>query len=256
LDWWKIYGEKKHRYKEPNAMKNWKILIAEDDANIRNGLCDALESEGARPTGVVDGQDALDAFESDNFDLVILDVMMPRLSGYDACRELRKINPDLPVIMLTAKGEEIDKVVGLQIGADDYVTKPFGIRELFARIEAVMRRCEPRKSAEKKRLKEYREDPFRFGKLTIDPEGLRGTDGEHSIELTPRELGLIQHFHERPGRAISRDDLMNAVWESDYFGNTRTVDQHISQLRKKIEPDPANPTVITTVHGLGYRYEP
>ena len=237
-------------------MKNWNILIAEDDQNIRDGLCDALESEGATPTGVVDGQAALDAFESGKFDLVILDVMMPKLSGYDACRELSKTAPHIHIIMLTAKGEEIDKVVGLQLGADDYVTKPFGIRELFARIEAVMRRCEPRKSDEKTGPKEYREDPFPFGILTIDPEALRGTDGDRKIEFTPREIELIRYFHERPGRAISRDDLMNAVWESDYFGTTRTVDQHISQLRKKIEPDPAHPTVITTVHGLGYRFEP
>lgn len=237
-------------------MKNWNILIAEDDQNIRDGLCDALESEGAQPTAAVDGQAALDTFKTGEFDLVILDVMMPRLSGFDACRELRKIAPNLPIIMLTAKGEEIDKVVGLQLGADDYVTKPFGIRELFARIEAVMRRCEPRTSDENIATKEYQDEPFPFGRLTIDPEALRAKDGDHIVELTPRELELIRYFHDRPGRAVSRDDLMHAVWESDYHGTTRTIDQHISQLRKKIEPAPSTPSVITTVHGVGYRYDP
>ncbi len=239
-------------------MKNWKILIAEDDDNIRLGLCDALADEGAEPTGAEDGRVALDLFvKEQNFDLVILDVMMPKLSGYDVCRELRK-HSEVPIIMLTAKGEEIDKVVGLRLGADDYITKPFGIHELFARIDAVMRRCNDGKSADvSKHHREFREKPFEFGRLMVDPEALRGDDGEQRIDLTPRELEIIRYFHERPGRAISREDLMHAVWGYDYHGTTRTVDQHIAQVRKKVEGNSGStPRTIVTVHGFGYRYEP
>ena len=234
-------------------MRKTHILIAEDDANIRDGLVDMLESEGYRTTVAENGESALQCFTEQRFDLIILDIMMPEISGYDVCRRIRKTDETVPIVMLTAKSEEIDKVVGLQLGADDYVTKPFGVRELLARVEAVLRRC--------KRQPAYVDnttalpDHFRFGEAAIDSTTYRGTLGTDNFELSAREMNLIEYFFERPGKVISREDILQAVWELDYVGTTRTLDQHIAQLRKKIEPDPRHPIYLTTVHGVGYRYE-
>ncbi len=229
-----------------------RILIAEDDKNIREGLIDTLESEGYQAVAAVDGDDAMIQFAASSPDLVLLDVMMPGKSGYDVCREIRTDNTQVPIIMLTAKGEEIDKVVGLQLGADDYVTKPFGVHELLARIAAVLRRTRPAAApTEPSGLP----DPLAFGPTTIDRKRYRATRGDAGFDLSARELKLIEQFCAHPGEVLSRDQLLNAVWGISYYGTTRTLDQHIAQLRKKIEPDPASPTVITTVHGVGYRYE-
>ncbi len=231
------------------------ILVAEDDANILTGLKDTLESEGYRVTTAIDGQEALALFETDRYDLIILDIMMPGKSGYDVCREIRSQNQDIPVIMLTAKGEEIDKVVGLQLGADDYITKPFGVHELLARISAVLRRfkrnCRQKTSEDAKVP-----DRFMFGSVEIDAIQYKVRKDQKIIDISAKELQLIQFFYSRPHEVLSRDQLLNAVWGIDYFGTTRTLDQHIAQLRKKIEPDPRHPTIITTIHGVGYRYEP
>lgn len=228
-----------------------KILVAEDDANIRMGLVDTLESEAYQVAGAKDGKMALKLFDTDVFDLVLLDVMMPEKSGYDVCRDIRAINEDVPIIMLTAKGEEIDKVVGLQLGADDYITKPFGVHELLARISAVLRRS--------KRQRPLKDEPvlesFLLGEYEVNPKTYKLTGKNKTIDLSERELKLVQHFHARKGEVLSRDNILNAVWGIDYLGTTRTLDQHIAQLRKKIEPDPSNPVLITTVHGVGYRYE-
>jgi DNA-binding response OmpR family regulator len=234
-------------------MNSIRILVAEDDHNIRTGLIDTLESEGYNAAGAVDGIQALKMFEKDKYDLVILDIMMPGKSGYDVCREIRSQNEDVPVIILTAKGEEIDKVVGLQLGADDYITKPFGVHELLARISAVLRRSMRNKSTVVQ--EEKPPDSFTFGSVLIDAIQYRIRKGKRVVDLSDRELQLLKYFYSHPNEVLSRDRLLNAVWGIDFFGTTRTLDQHIAQLRKKIEPDPGHPTVITTVHGVGYRYE-
>jgi len=229
------------------------ILVTEDDHNIRTGLIDTLESEGYHAAGAADGIQALKMFKHEKYDLVILDIMMPGKSGYDVCREIRSQNEDVPVIILTAKGEEIDKVVGLQLGADDYITKPFGVHELLARISAVLRRSTRSK---KPAIQEDKTpDSFTFGSVLIDAIQYRIRKGKRVVDLSDRELQLLKYFYSHPNEVLSRDRLLNAVWGIDFFGTTRTLDQHIAQLRKKIEPDPGHPTVITTVHGVGYRYE-
>ena len=232
-------------------MTQIKVLVAEDDIHIRMGLVDTLESEGYGVSQAKDGKMAMQLFDKDCFDLVLLDVMMPEKSGYDVCSDIRAINEDVPIIMLTAKGEEIDKVVGLKLGADDYITKPFGIHELLARISAVLRRSKRKKN----KGKELYDEPFMFGKFEVNPKTYKISKEETSIDLSERELKLICHFHVHPGEVLSRDNILNAIWGIDYLGTTRTLDQHIAQLRKKIEIDPSKPMLITTVHGVGYRYQ-
>ncbi len=235
-------------------MELTRILVAEDDVNILNGLVDTLESEGYNVTAAGDGEKALDVFNSERFDLIILDVMMPGKSGYDVCRAIRAQDEDVPVIMLTAKGEEIDKVVGLQLGADDYITKPFGIHELLARISAILRRAK-RNAGQNNKSSDEAPEVFSFGLAKINVLKFRARVGDKTFDLSARELKLLQLFYKHKGEALSREKLLNDVWGIEYYGTTRTLDQHIAQLRKKIEPDPANPGVIKTVHGVGYRYE-
>lgn len=229
-------------------MKRRTLLVAEDDPAIRIGLEDSLESEGYAVVSVTNGRDALIHFKQGGMDMVLLDVMMPELSGYDVCREIRRMDPRIPIIMLTAKGEEIDKVVGLELGADDYITKPFGVRELLARIAALFRRTSRQDSPPEDN------QPFPFGHGTVDPQKMELRGPTQTWTLTPRELKLLRHFHLHPDEALSRDALLNAAWGVDYLGTTRTLDQHIVQLRKKVEEDPAHPKILLTVHGYGYRY--
>ncbi len=230
-----------------------KILIAEDDANIRLGLIATLESEGYAVVAAADGAQALRLYPQEKFDLVILDVMMPRLSGYDVCRELRTKDERVAVLFLTAKGEEIDKVVGLKLGADDYVTKPFGVHELLARVEALLRRA----GALGGKLKEPELPPvFHLGAAEIDRRSYTVTVAARTAMLTARELRLAEVLAAHPGEVLTRDLLLNAVWGVDYLGTTRTLDQHIAQLRKKVESDPETPVAIVTVHGVGYCYRP
>lgn len=231
---------------------NIRVLVAEDDANLRQGLIDLLEGEGYEVFHAGDGQKALECFRKEAPDLVLLDVMMPEMSGYDVCREIRKSDSRTPIIMLTAKGEEIDKVVGLELGSDDYVTKPFGLHELRARIAAVLRRSRNNQQAPLTRLP----DQFPLGQALIDRKTYQVTIGDRSHSLTSREMKLLEIFHTRPKEVLSRNDLLNAAWGIDYFGTTRTLDQHIAQLRKKIEPDPASPQFLLTVHGVGYKFQP
>ena len=231
-------------------MKRRRILIAEDDANIRNGLCDALESEGYEACGAADGKSALTLARQGGFDLLLLDIMMPAMNGYDVCRAIRQQDHKTPIIMLTAKVEEIDKVVGLELGADDYITKPFGLRELLARIAAALRRSSANAEITPTAAS------FSFGSAHIAASRLEATIDGKTISLTPRELSLLQCFHAHPNQALSRDALLNAAWGIDYQGTTRTLDQHIAQLRKKIEPEPSQPRTLLTVHGHGYRYQP
>ncbi|MCD4720144.1 MAG: response regulator transcription factor [Desulfobacula sp.] len=231
-------------------MNRIKILVAEDDINIRMGLVDTLESENYQVTQAKDGRQALELFAKNSFDLVLLDIMMPEKSGYDVCRDIRRQNEDVCIIMLTAKGDEIDKVVGLKLGADDYVTKPFGVHELLARIAAVLRRGK-RASPGKK---EFIHDVFIFGEFEVNSKTYKLSKNGSTIDLSEREIKLIRLFYAHPGEVLSRDNILNAIWGIDYLGTTRTLDQHIAQLRKKIETDPSNPSLITTIHGVGYRY--
>jgi len=228
------------------------ILVAEDDIHIRIGLTDTLESEGYQVVEAGDGNEALDAFERETPDLVLLDVMMPGKSGYDVFRAIRTKDALVPVIMLTAKGEEIDKVVGLKLGADDYITKPFGIHELLARIDAVLRRARISKSPP---ADDRDNAPFTFAGFTVDPKRFKMTDANKSFDVSKREIDLLRLFAGHPGEVLDRDTILNRIWGVEYRGTTRTLDQHIAILRKKIEKKPAAPEIITTVHGVGYRFE-
>ena len=237
-------------------MSKPKILVAEDDANIRQGLVDALESEGYEVVAARHGGEALQRYEAGRFDLVMLDVMMPERSGYDVCRGIRARDPRTPIILVTAKGEEIDKVVGLELGADDYITKPFGVRELLARVAAVLRRSRGVAEAPRAAASPALPDVLDFGSCTVERKTFRLRRGRHAFELTAREVKLIEIFAAHPDEVLSRDRLLNEAWGQEYLGTTRTLDQHIAQLRKKVESDPAAPRTVLTVHGVGYRYQP
>jgi DNA-binding response OmpR family regulator len=229
-----------------------RILIAEDDSNIRLGLIATLESDGYDVTAASDGAQALQLFPQQKYDLVLLDVMMPKQSGYDVCRTLRSGGSQVPILFLTAKGEEIDKVVGLKLGADDYVLKPFGVHELLARVEALLRRA--RVASPALATPELPAE-FKLGPAKIDRRKFTAEVAGRTSALTGRELKLAEVFAAHPGEVLTRDALLNAVWGVDYYGTTRTLDQHVAQLRKKVESVPDEPKTIATVHGVGYRYD-
>lgn len=232
-----------------------RILIAEDDANIRLGLAATLESEGYDVTAASDGAQALKLYPQMKYDLVVLDVMMPKASGYDVCRELRAGGAVTPILFLTAKGEEVDKVVGLKLGADDYVVKPFGIHELLARVEVLLRRGRALAAAATPAGAAL-EPVFRLGLAEIDRRTYTARlPGRQSETLTARELRLAEVLAAHAGETLTRDQLLNAVWGTGYVGTTRTLDQHVAQLRKKIEVTPEAPLAVVTVHGVGYRAE-
>lgn len=232
-----------------------RILIAEDERSIREGLVDLLESEGYAVTVTGDGEAALAAWRSGGIDLALLDIMMPKLSGYDVCREIRKADSLVPVVFLSAREEEIDKVLGLELGADDYIVKPFGVRELVARVKAALRRSGTDTSP---RAGVGPNEPFSFGDCAVDPRRFfvdlsrDGTVERH--ELSSREVDLLRFFYANPETVHTRDALLERFWGVAYGGTTRTLDQHIAKLRQKIERDPANPRHILTVHGAGYRF--
>lgn len=230
-------------------MNKVSILVAEDDANLRQGLVDLLELEGYLVLPCADGAQALSCYEQERVDLLLLDIMMPQISGYDLCRKIRKNDSQTPIILITAKGEEIDKVVGLELGADDYITKPFGLHELRARIAAVLRRSLNNQHTKNAELP----DCFNLGEVRIDRKNYRLERNGHHEKLTPREMKLLEALFNHPDQVLSRNELLNAAWGVDYFGTTRTLDQHIAQLRKKLEKDPTQPEIILTVHGVGYR---
>jgi DNA-binding response OmpR family regulator len=223
-----------------------KILIVEDDPHILLGLEEVLKSDGFEVAVCNRGDQAIDAVAKHHPTLLVLDVMLPGMSGYDICKHLRAKKIPIPILMLTAKGQEIDKVVGLDLGADDYVTKPFGVRELLARIHALIRRTGSTASADS-------QTPFAIGPSTVEPKTFQLKRGQTVEELTARELKLLQIFHEHPGEVLSRDRLLNDVWGYNYFGTTRTLDQVIVQLRKKLADNGDDPKYLVTVHGVGYK---
>ncbi|HZL78249.1 MAG TPA: response regulator transcription factor [Candidatus Limnocylindrales bacterium] len=227
-----------------------KILIVEDDPHILMGLEEVLKSEDYDVASCNRGDQALDAVARHQPALIVLDVMLPGLSGYDICKQLRAKKFAAPILMLTAKGQEIDKVIGLDLGADDYVTKPFGVRELLARIQALLRRSGGGDSASDKAADEH---PFQIGSATVDPKTFQLKRGRAVEELTAKELKLLQVFHAHAGEVLSRDKLLNEVWGYNYYGTTRTLDQVIVQLRKKLGDHGSEPRHLLTIHGVGYK---
>lgn len=222
------------------------ILIVDDEAAIRELLKYNLEKEGYKVTSSSDGEQALNLMDKSNFDLVILDLMLPGINGLEVCRKMRQ---DLslvaiPIIMLTAKGEEIDKVVGLELGADDYVTKPFGVRELLARIKVRLRRTSL----------DREEDIIVKGDLVIDLNSFSIRVRNEEVDFTPKEFELLKLLATHPGKVYTRDELLEKIWGYEYPGDTRTVDVHVRHLRQKIEKDPSNPEYIETLRGIGYRF--
>ncbi len=222
------------------------ILIAEDNVAILTGLTDFLTHEGFDVITATDGESALRLYGENRPDLLILDIMMPGVSGWDVCKEIRKKDSALKIIMLTAKGEETDKVVGLEMGADDYLVKPFSLKELLARIRAVLRRAAD--------TDEQPAEHIRFGDVQINPNTLQGTKAGAEFDVSPREIQLLQYFMAHQGMALDRYKILDKIWGVKYGGTTRTLDQHVSKLRQKIEDDPQNPRYIVTVHRVGYRF--
>ena len=225
-----------------------KILIAEDDSYTRNGLVEVFEGEGYEVVTASDGEEALSKYREQTPDFVCLDIMMPKKNGYEVCREIRKTSESVPVLFVSAKSEEIDKVVGLELGADDYIVKPFGVKEMLARVKAVLRRYAAADPTTKP------SDRFPIGDLEVIADELRAYRDDTPIELSPRDVKLLRLFSTNRGKVITRDELFDAGWGMDYLPSSRSLDQFISQLRKKIEADPSEPRIIVTVHAAGYRY--
>ncbi len=226
-----------------------RVLVVEDDIHTRLGLIDILETEGYTVFSADNGQDALDVFEKESPQVVCLDIMMPNMNGYDVCREIRKENIETAILFISAKSEEVDKVLGLELGADDFIVKPFGVKEVIARIRAVTRRY----LAGQKKADVLA--PFEMGDLKVVPSELRVFRGDTSIEISLKDVKILELLYKNKGKILSRDTIFDNCWGMDYLPNSRTLDQHVSQLRKKIEKDPKNPKIIHTIHGVGYRYE-
>ncbi len=223
-----------------------KILIIEDEPDMARGLADNLEFEGYAVHIETNGEAGLQYALAQPVDLILLDLMLPKLPGYEVCKNLRAKGKTMPIIMLTAKGQEIDKVLGLELGADDYMTKPFGLRELLARIHAQLRRHKPNA--------EELAEQFSFGEVALDFKHYRATKAGVELELTAKEFEILHFLISHRGTTVKRADLLDKVWGLEEYPTTRTVDNHILKLRKKVERDPANPEFIITVHGLGYKF--
>jgi two-component system, OmpR family, alkaline phosphatase synthesis response regulator PhoP len=219
------------------------VLLVEDEASLVLGLTDRLEAEGYTVTAVGDGEAGLACASSGSFDLIILDGMLPGRDGFDVCRTLRQRLISTPILMLSARGQVVDRVVGLQLGADDYLTKPFDLGELLARMDALLRRAAP-----------AGQQVYRFGDVTVNRRAAEVTRGGRKVALTAREFRLLSYFIDHKGATLSRDELLDAVWGYETSVMTRTVDVHVALLRQKLEPHPRKPTYVLTVHGLGYKF--
>ena len=224
-----------------------RILLVEDEPGLVLTLTDRLTKEGYTVRSANDGPSGFKLATTESFDLLILDVMLPHSSGLDVCRDLRQRGVKTPILMLTAKSQVVDKVVGLKLGADDYLTKPFEMMELLARVEALLRRA-PRRSAT------ANEGSYEFGPIRVDFRSTEVFRDGQAVDLSAREFKLLCYFIEHRGATISRDELLNAVWGYDAMPFTRTVDVHVAWLRQKLEPNPRHPQYILTVHGMGYRF--
>lgn len=224
-----------------------KILIVEDEPGMRMGLKDNLEFEGFTVDSAEEGRTGLEKIRSNDFDLVLLDVMLPEMSGFEICKTIRKEGNKTPVILLTAKGEEIDKVLGLELGADDYVTKPFSLRELLARIKAVLRRGEQNGTDSKNEV------IIKIGKLDLNFTTYNAKEDGTDVQMSYKEFEVLQYLWKRKNDTVSRDDLLHDIWGQDVYITTRTIDNFILKLRQKIESDSKHPKIILTVHGIGYK---
>jgi len=224
-----------------------KILVADDDPITRESLEACLKSEGFEVVLAQNGAEALQAWKKHRPDLLCLDIMMPHTSGYDVCREVRAVQPAVPILFLSAKSEEIDVVVGFQLGADDFIRKPFGKHELLARLRVAIRRATPATAARRS---------FAMREVVVYPAELRAEREGMEIELSPREIAILELLHRHAGEVVDRNTLLDQCWGLHYFPESRTLDQHISKLRKRIERDPLDPQIIETVRAAGYRYRP
>jgi DNA-binding response OmpR family regulator len=221
------------------------ILVVEDDPAILRGLADNLRFESYEVLTAEDGESGYKLLAEKKPDLLILDLMLPRMSGYEVCRKARAAGIATPIMMLTARGEEADRVLGLDLGADDYVSKPFSIRELLARVRAILRRAQPAAALP---------DELRFGDVEVDFLSYEARKGGSPLEMTPKEFQVLRLLAARSGEVVTRDELLNEVWGYENYPTTRTVDNHVATLRAKIELDPANPEHLRTVHGVGYKF--
>ena len=233
------------RVKSSAEQATAKILVVEDEPNMVAGLRDNFEFEGYQVITARDGVEGLQRALDESPDLVVLDVMMPRMSGLEVCKQLRAKRGSIPIIMLTARGQEVDKVVGLELGADDYVTKPFSIRELLARVKAVLRRTS---------VVPKDQDRRSFGEVEVDLRKCRVLKSGKVIDISSKEFELLKYFIVHSGETLSRDRLLEDVWGYDNYPTTRTVDTHLVRLRQKLEPNPDQPQYFLTVHGTGYRF--
>ena len=224
-----------------------RILIVEDDTSILRGLVDNLEYESYEVITATDGEAGYRLIQEKEPDLIILDLMLPRLSGYELCRKVRDEGVTTPILMLTARGEEADRVLGLDLGADDYVTKPFSIRELLARIRAILRRSQPSYTMP---------DELCVDDVVVNFLRYEARKGDKELKLTRKEYSVLQALAMRAGEAVTRDELLNEVWGYDSYPTTRTVDNHIASLRAKLEDDPSQPRHLLTIHGVGYKWVP
>ncbi|MDH4218717.1 MAG: response regulator transcription factor [Candidatus Aminicenantes bacterium] len=223
-----------------------RILIIEDDVAILRGLKDNLEYESYEVLTATDGEQGYCLIQEKKPDLIILDLMLPKMSGYELCRKVRKEGITTPILMLTARGEEVDRVLGLDLGADDYVTKPFSVPELLARIRAIIRRVHQSKTGDLP-------SDLRFGDVFIDFKCFEARKDDKVLDLSRKEFGVLRLLAAREGEVVTRDELLDEVWGYDQYPTTRTVDNHISLLRTKLEDDPSNPHHLITVHGVGYK---
>src|SRR5215472_14316418 len=234
-----------------------RVLIVEDEAGLVMALTQRLTSEGYAVETAADGESGLERATADTFDIIVLDLMLPSKSGFDVCRDLRQRGINTPVIMLTARGQVVDRVLGLKLGADDYLTKPFAMMELLARIEALLRRS----SGSDLSLKSNGASPdaqareiYRFSSISVDFRRIAVTKNNRPVDMSAREFKLLHYLIEHAGATVSRDELLNEVWGYNSLTTTRTVDVHISSLRQKVEEDPRHPKSIVTVHGFGYKF--
>ena len=223
-----------------------RILIVEDDVAILRGLKDNLEYESYEVLTAADGDKGYCLIHEKKPDLIILDLMLPKMNGYELCRKVRKEGIITPILMLTARGEEMDRVLGLDLGADDYVTKPFSVPELLARIRAIIRRIHQAKTGDLP-------NDLRFGEVVIDFKSFEARKNNKILDMSRKEFGMLRHLAARVGEVVTRDELLDQVWGYDQYPTTRTVDNHVALLRTKLEDDPSNPRHLITVHGVGYK---
>lgn len=224
-----------------------KVLIIEDERDLVTGLKDNFQYEGYQVCAAYDGESGMESVRRENPDLILLDVMLPKMNGLDVCRKLRRQGIETPILMLTARGQEMDKVVGLEVGADDYITKPFGLREVLARVRAVLRRA---------RGKVAELESFDFGDVHVNFRRYEATKAGSPILLSPREFAILQFLVQHREETVTRDQLLDEVWGLNNYPFTRTVDNHIAKLRQRVEDSPSEPRHIITVHRVGYKFVP